>query len=114
MNEHIVRMARTLRRASTEHKAPIWRRLAEFALKPTIARRTVNVYAISRHTKHGDTVAVPGKVLGTGQISHPITLFCFNISESAATKVVNAGGRIIDHQTLIQERPTGNGVILLG
>lgn len=114
MNEHVVRMARALRRASSEHEAPIWRRLAEFALKPTVARRTVNVNAISRHTKDGDTVAVPGKVLGTGQMKHPITLFCFSISESAASKVVNAGGRIIDHQTIIQEKPTGRGVVLLG
>ncbi len=111
-NEYVTRMARELRRAATQNEAPIWKALSEHALKRS--GRTTNIKQIARWTGDGDAVAFPGKVLGTGGISHKITLFCFGISESAATKVVEAGGRVVDHGTMISERPTGRGVVLLG
>ena len=114
VNEHIVRMARDLRRMSVTHKAPIWKRVSEFALKTTISKRVINVNGIEKLTKGGDVVVFPGKVLGTGDITHNISLFCFDISKTAASKVTNAGGRILDYKTLTNERPTGTGVIILG
>ena len=113
-DEHTTRMARALRRISSENKAPIWRKVAEYALKPSVARRTINVKSIDRLTGDGDVVVFPGKVLGTGSMSHPVSLFCFGISVSAASKVEKAGGRIISHNTITAERPTGSGVVLLG
>lgn len=113
-NEHRIRMARYMRKAGAEHGAPIWRRVSEYALKPSAARRTVNVKSIGSLTKDGDVVVFPGKVLGTGAISHSISLFCFAISESAASKILAAGGRILDHAGIVAERPTGREVVLLG
>ena len=113
-NEHRVRMARYLKRASAEHEAPIWKRVSEYALKPSASRRTINVKSIDSRTKEGDVVVFPGKVLGTGAISHGISLFCFGISESAATKVRKAGGRVLSHTSIVSERPTGQEVVLLG
>ncbi|KRO30168.1 MAG: 50S ribosomal protein L18 [Nitrosopumilus sp. BACL13 MAG-121220-bin23] len=107
-------MASDLRKASTKNDAPIWRKLAEYALKPSIARRDINVNRISQLTKENDTVVFPGKVLGTGNISHKITLCSFSISNSAAAKVVENGGKIISYLELIKQNPTGKGVVLLG
>ncbi len=107
-------MARQLRKASTSQKAPIWKRLSSEALKPSIARRTININKLAKLTKNGDTVAFAGKVLGTGSISHSITLFSFGISQSAASKITQAGGRIVSHDTILSERPAGSGVLLLG
>lgn len=114
VNIHRIRMARDLNRLSTTHKAPIWKRLSKEALKPSSARRTINVGDIARHTKSGDVVAFPGKVLGTGVIKHDITLFCFGITETAADKVSKSQGRTIPYDTLVSERPTGQEVVLLG
>ena len=113
-DEHRVRMARDLKKASTQHAAPIWRRVSEYALKPSVARRTINVKGIDSRTTDGDTVVFPGKVLGTGTISHGVTLFCFGISESAAIKIRKAGGRILNHHDIVSAKPTGSGVVLLG
>ncbi|HIH99432.1 MAG TPA: 50S ribosomal protein L18e [Nitrosopumilus sp.] len=113
-NEVVIRMASDLRKASTKNDAPIWRKLAEYALKPSIARRDINVNRISQLTKENDTVVFPGKVLGTGNISHKITLCSFSISNSAAAKVVENGGKIISYLELIKQNPTGKGVVLLG
>ena len=53
-NAVVLHMAKELKEASKKNKAPIWSRLAELALKPSSARRTVNVSQINKLTKDGD------------------------------------------------------------
>ena len=113
-NQVVIRMASDLKKASTKNDAPIWGKLAEYALKPSIARRDINLNRIARLTKDNDTVVFPGKVLGTGNVSHKITLCSFSISESAAKKIIENGGKLISYSKLIEENPTGKGVVLLG
>ena len=110
----VIHMAKDLKKASAKNDAPIWAKLAEYALKPSIARRDLNLNRIGQLTKENDVVVFPGKVLGTGNISHKITLFSFSISNSAATKIVEQGGKIITYSNLIEQNPTGKGVVLLG
>ncbi len=113
-NQTTIRLARDLKKASRANEAPIWARLAEYALKPSVARRITNVNRIGQLTKDGDAVAFPGKVLGTGDIAHKITLFAFSISNAAADKIIRAGGTIVQHEEFVQKNPTGRGVVLLG
>ena len=113
-NQVVVHMAKELKKASKTNKAPIWAKLAQYALKPSSARRDINLNRINQLTKDSDTVVFPGKVLGTGNITHKITLFSFSISNSAAEKIIKSGGRIISHQDLIEQNPKGKEVIMLG
>ncbi len=110
----VIQMAKDLKKASTKNNAPIWAKLAEYALKPSIARRDINLYKIAKLTKDDDTIVFPGKVLGTGSVPHKITLCSFSISESAATKIIQSGGKLISFSELIEKNPTGKGVVLLG
>ncbi|MGI9566629.1 MAG: 50S ribosomal protein L18e [Nitrosopumilus sp.] len=107
-------MAKDLKNASVKNDAPIWAKLAEYALKPSIARRNINLNRIGQLTKESDTVVFPGKVLGTGNVPHKITLCSFSISNSAANKIIENGGKIISYSNLIEQNPTGKGVVLLG
>ena len=113
-NQVVIRMAKDLKKASLKNDAPIWAKLAEFALKPSAARRDINLNRIGQLTKEDDTVVFSGKVLGTGNIPHKITLYSFSISNSAATKILENGGKIISYSNLIEQNPTGKGVVLLG
>ena len=113
-NQVVIRMARDLKKASVKNNAPIWAKLAEYALKPSIARRDINLNRIAQLTKENDTVVFPGKVLGTGNVSHKITLCSFSISNSAVDKIIENGGKLISFSDLIQQNPTGKGVVLLG
>lgn len=113
-NQVVIRMARDLKKASTKNDAPIWAKLAEYALKPSVARRDINLYKIGQLTKENDTVVFPGKVLGTGNVPHKITLCSFSISSSAASKIIENGGKVISYTELIEKNPTGKGVVLLG
>ncbi|PIW34413.1 MAG: 50S ribosomal protein L18e [Nitrosopumilales archaeon CG15_BIG_FIL_POST_REV_8_21_14_020_33_23] len=113
-NQVVIRMAKDLKKASAKNDAPIWAKMAKYALKPSIARRFINVNRIAQLTKDADTVVFPGKVLGTGDIEHKITLCSFSISNAAATKILEKGGKVISFSELIEKNPTGKGVVLLG
>ena len=113
-NMATIQMARALKKDSRTNKAPIWARLAELALKPSSAKRVINVNRVAQLTKDGDMVAFPGKVLGTGNISHKITLFAFSVSNTAAKKIIMSGGKILDQNDAVGQNPSGTGVVLLG
>ena len=105
-------MVKDLKQASKKNEAPIWSRLADLATKPSSSKRIVNLTRINRITKENDIIFVPGKVLGTGSVSHKITLCSFSISTSAANKIIQNGGKIITYSDMIKKYPTGKGVIL--
>ena len=113
-NQVVVKMVKDLKQASTKNNAPIWSKIAEMALKPTIAKRVVNLTKIDGVTNDNDVIIVPGKLLGTGKISHKITVCSFSISTSAAKKILEVGGKIISHSEMISKFPSGKGVRIIG
>jgi large subunit ribosomal protein L18e len=108
-NQVVIQMVKTLRGASKKNNAPIWEKLAELALKPTRAKRTLNLGQIDN-----DVIIVPGKVLGTGSLSHKITLCSFSMSSTGAKKILESGGKILDISQIIKNYPTGKGVKIIG
>ena len=107
-------MVKDLKQASKKNEAPIWSRLAELAMKSSSSRRVVNLTRINKSTKENDVLFVPGKVLGTGNLSHKVTLCSFSISTTAAKKIIQTGGKIVTHSDMIKKYPTGKGVIIFG
>ena len=107
-------MIKDLKQASKKNEAPIWSRLAELAIKPSTSKRVVNLTRINKITKDNDVLFVPGKVLGTGNISHKIILSSFSISTTAAKKIIQTGGKIITYSDMIKKYPTGKGVTIFG
>ena len=107
-------MVKDLKQASKKNEAPIWSRLADLATKPSSSKRIVNLTRINRITKENDIIFVPGKVLGTGSVSHKITLCSFSISTTAAKKIIQTGGKIMTYSDMIKKYPTGKGVMIFG
>ena len=113
VNQVVLHMIKDLKQASKKNEAPIWSRLAKLAIKPS-ARKIVNLTRINKITKDNDVLFVPGKVLGTGNISHKIILSSFSISTTAAKKIIQTGGTIMTYSDMIKKYPTGKGVIIFG
>ncbi len=86
-NEHLQALIRELAR----DKKPLWKRVAKDLGKPRRSRRVVNLKRINRHTKSGENVIVPGKVLGVGELKHKLTVAAWEFSESALKKIKEAG-----------------------
>ena len=55
-------------------KTPFGKNLKAMLSKSRSHRAEVNVGKIGKLTKKGDTIVVPGKVLGTGAIDHSVTV----------------------------------------
>ncbi len=113
-NQIVIQMVKELKQASTKNDAPIWLKLAKLALKTSSSKRVVNLTRINDFTKEGEVIVVPGKILGTGNVSHKITLSSFSISNSAAKKIIESGGNIISFKEMIEKFPTGKGVRIIG
>jgi len=107
-------MIKDLKQASKKNEAPIWSRLAELAIKPSTSKRVVNLTRINKITKDNDVLFVPGKVLGTGNITHKIILSSFSMSTTAAKKIIQTGGTIRTYSDMIKKYPTGKGVMIFG
>lgn len=103
-----------LRRAFKSSKAPIWRHLEKEILRARSIRREVNISRLASVTKNGETVVVPGKVLGSGEMDHKLTVYAFSFSERAQKNITDAGGTILGLVELIGSYPDGKGVRIIG
>jgi large subunit ribosomal protein L18e len=113
-NPELVKLIRFLKRQGKENNAEIWRATAEILAKPRRKRVAVNLSRLNRHTQKNDVVVVPGKVLGTGLISHPITVAAFTFSEKAKEKIMAARGKCLSIIDLIKKNPKGANVKIIG
>ena len=109
-NNLLLELVTDLKKTSTSKKAKIWKVVAEELLKPTRQMREVNIDKINRLTKDNEVIVVPGKVLGTGNLDHKVTVSAFNFSESARKKLSNT----LSIQELLKKNPKGSGVRIIG
>ncbi len=62
-------------------------KLANLLARPRRRRIEVNLDKLSKETREGDLVIVPGKVLGKGDLGHKITIAALSFSEEARKKL---------------------------
>ena len=103
-------LIRELKKTSTKEKAPIWKRIASDLEKPARQRREVNLTRIDKHTKAKEQVVVPGKVLGTGELKHEVTVAAWQFSEGAKKKLKQS----MTIQELLKKNPKGKDVRIIG
>jgi len=95
-------------------KSAFWKAVALNLSRPSRIRRAVNLSRISRLTKPRETILVPGKVLATGELKHPLTIIALSFSSSAVDKVNNAKASIMSINELLEKNKTGKGVRIFG
>ena len=59
-------------------------------------------------------VLVPGKLLGSGDVSGKPSVAAYRVSSGARLKIEAAGGRVMTIRELMDENPNGKGVRILG
>jgi large subunit ribosomal protein L18e len=103
-----------LKKTAAEKKVNLWKRIATDLEKSTRMRREVNLYKLNKYTKENDIVIVPGKVLGTGEINHKLTVAALSYSESALAKLNSNKSTVYSIADLIKANPQGKKVRILG
>ncbi|BAB67165.1 MULTISPECIES: 50S ribosomal protein L18e [Sulfurisphaera] len=96
-------MVRKLIDLLSKQKKPLWKRVAEELQKPSRQRPYINIYKINKYTKPNDVVVVPGKVLGIGNLDHPVTVVALSFSKSAKEKIEKSGGKVISLYKALEE-----------
>lgn len=113
-NPELVNTVNFLKKQSRENNVAIWRDVADRLSKSRRNSLSVNISRLNRYTHRSETVVVPGKVLGSGQISHPITVGAFAYSAKARTKIEAAKGKCLSVDNLVKKDPKGSKVKIIG
>src|SRR3989338_268429 len=85
---------RALISAFNKRKEKFYLALARRLAKPTRSKVPVNVSKISKFA-NSEPVVVPGKVLGSGQINKPVTVYALSFSKEAERKITSSGGKCL-------------------
>ena len=113
-NTQLENMIVALEKASKQQKVKIWNAVADNLRKPTRQRREVNLTKISIVTKKDEAIVVPGKVLGTGELAHPVHIAAYAWSQKAEAKITAAGGKIISINDELQKNAKGAKLRIIG
>ena len=103
-----------LKTASRENDAPIWRDIAKRLEKPSRVWAEVNISRLALYTKKGETLIIPGKLLGAGEIDYPITVAAFKATRGARQKITAAGGSVLSISQMVEDNPKGKGIRIMG
>ena len=114
VNPELIGLAHFLKSQGRENKAEIWSDIAERLIKPRRKRIAVNLSRLNRYTKRNDMVVVPGKVLASGEITHPIKVTAFTFSAKAREKIADARGKCLSFPDLVKKNPKGSNVKIIG
>ena len=91
----------------------IWGSLSAQVMRSRRRMPVINLDRLNRMTAKGETVAIPGKVLGGGRIDHPVTVAAMHFSLASAKAIEGAGGKVLSLTELAKMRPDGKGVRLI-
>lgn len=113
-NAELVKLIDELKKTSYEHKAKIWKTVAVKLEKPLRNMAEVNLSRIERNAKNNETVIIPGKVLGSGDVNKPLTVAAFSFSDNAKKKILDAKGKVFTIRELMEKNPEGSNIRIMG
>ncbi len=94
-----------LSRAAGQDRSPkLWKRVHHLVSVPARRRASVNIYKINKHTKDGDNVVVPGKVLSVGMMDHKVNIAALEYSKKAEALLSGASCRMVKISEMIGQK----------
>ncbi len=112
-NPEAKKLFQFLDRHAKKTKSKMWKGLVNNLTKPKRSRISVNVGKLFRLTSDGDTVAVPGKILGSGLIKHELIVAAYHFTPQAKIKIEAAGGKCINFYELVKKNPKGSNIKMI-
>jgi large subunit ribosomal protein L18e len=113
-NDLRLKLGYRLEKHSKKSKQRIWKDASEAVLASRKNRPAVNIAQISRNSKEGAKILVPGKVLGLGSINHKVTVAAYSFSKDARAKIAASGGMCVSINEFMESTPSAKDVVLLG
>lgn len=90
-----------------------WKEIAHLISYPRRLQISKNLEEIEKISKEGDTIIVPGKVLGEGEVSKKIRVCAVGFSEKAREKLKSKKCEIVSIKEEIKINPKAQGIKIL-
>ena len=103
-NKELFDTIRDLKKLSNSTGVGVYRAVAAKLAAPASQRSAVNLSKIDRNTKDGETVVVPGKVLGSGSLSKKVTIVGFSASQTAIEGIERAGSKFVTIKDYVSKK----------
>ncbi|MDE0707527.1 MAG: 50S ribosomal protein L18e [Candidatus Poseidoniales archaeon] len=113
-NPGLVTLIGDLKAQTRSNGAPLWRDIALRLERSRSNWAAPNLSRLSRFASEEKFILVPGKLLGSGELSSKHTVAAYSVSTSARAKIEAAGGEVVSIPDLMKKNPTGKGVFILG
>jgi len=113
-NPVLVELIGALRNAGRTNEAPLWRDIASRLEGPSRNWAQVNVSKLADHVGDGENAVIPGKLLGDGEVSKPVTVIAYSASASAKAKIAKAGGKVLTFPEGVKSFPKGQNCRIIG
>jgi large subunit ribosomal protein L18e len=95
-------------------KKPLYKRVANELKKSRRQKRRVNLSKINRYSIKNSNILVLGKVLGSGDLKHPVKITAFEYSKTAVEKLKNSKSSVSTLKDWIKNPKIPRKVIILG
>jgi large subunit ribosomal protein L18e len=97
----------------TAKKNDAWLGVAGILSGPRRNRICINIEQINKHSKAGETVVIPGKVLSQGEMDKKLKVVAFNFSEKAKEKLLSAKCETVSILDEIKSNPSAKGIKII-
>jgi large subunit ribosomal protein L18e len=87
-----------------ESYGPFFRKVHGVLAVPSRSRKAITLHKLDKHTKEGDNVIVPAKLLSTGKMTHKVNISVLECSDSASKALKGSGSRIVDIREMVKNK----------
>tara|TARA_B100001029_G_scaffold8333_1_gene5838 strand:- start:4265 stop:4636 length:372 start_codon:yes stop_codon:yes gene_type:complete len=113
-NSELVQSIISLKKAARDNDAPIWRSIAKRLEGPSRNWPTVNISKLEYNSQKNSKIVVPGKLMGSGNLTKKVTVSAYSFTKSATEKIEKAGGKCLQYNDFIKSNPKGKDVMVIG
>jgi len=112
-NPKITELIGNLKEKSYREEVNIWKNVAKKLERSKRRYAEVNISQINRHSSPDETILVPGKILGSGELDHKVNVVAPDFSKRAEEKIDAAGGKCLDILEILDENPKGSKIRII-
>lgn len=112
-NPRVLSLISLLKDTSRQNEVNLWRDIAIRLEAPSRSYAEVNLSKINRYAANGETILVPGKVLGSGMLEMSVKVAALQFSGSAEAKIREAKGECLTIEELMKDNPSGSRIRIL-
>ena len=113
-NAELVQAITSLKKAARDNDAPIWKSIAKRLEGPSRNWPTVNISKLEYNCQKNSRIVVPGKLMGSGNLTKKVTVSAYSFTKSATEKIEKAGGKCVHYSDFIKSNPKGKDVMVIG